>query len=195
MCATTEQDCSGNCNQEVRHAPAGSTLGGFFRSMSGNSSVFHDMHRLHSSHNHPLSPVLASVTKKHRGSYPHRASLSFSPTATRLLEVRNSSTARIPCRGRSVIDASGTTGGPSTRRNRNCWASVARISAVSISATVLPMHWRGPPPNGKYAKRGRRFSRSPSHRSGRNSSGASYHLRSRCTVHCAKETPEPWGTE
>ncbi len=38
-----------------------------------------------------------------------------------------------------------------------------------------------PPPNGKYANRGGRFSRSPSHRSGRNSIGASNHRG--CAIH------------
>src|SRR5579859_3494301 len=115
-------------------------------------------------------------------------------TAARLLAERDSSVTRIPCLGRSVIDASGTTGCPSTSRNRYCCAMVASVSAISISANEVPMHWRGPPPKGKYANLGIRFSRSPSHRSGRNSSGASYHLASRCTVHCVNETPDPFGT-
>ncbi len=55
----------------------------------------------------------------------------------------------MPDRGRSVMDASGSTRWPgsSTRRNRR--AIAARISTASIVAKELPMHWRGPPPNGK----------------------------------------------
>ena len=49
------------------------------------------------------------------------------------------------------------------------------------------------PDVGTVATRGSRFIKSPSHRSGRNWSGASYHRGSRCTVHCANETPEPLG--
>ena len=53
--------------------------------------------------------------------------------------------------GRSVTFCTGamSTAGSSDIRNR-C-ASVARIRRVSIIAKLLPIHMRGPPPNGRYA--------------------------------------------
>src|SRR5208282_1770706 len=138
--------------------------------------------------------VFSASLSKLRASALYFALRTQTETASRLFADRASGTTRTPYLGRSVIDASGTTGCASTSRNRYCCAIVASTSAVSISANVLPIHCLGPPPNGKYAKRGIRFSKSPSHRSGRNSSGASYHRASRCTVHCANETPEPFGT-
>src|SRR5690242_3440717 len=79
-----------------------------------------------------------------------------------------------PYRGRSVTSGAGTTGGvpgaTSTRKRRRMAASTV---TPSRSAKSLPMHWRGPPPNGKYANRGR--SSPVRHRGGENCSGAGHH--------------------
>src|SRR5438477_495888 len=52
-----------------------------------------------------------------------------------------------------------------------------------MSAKPLPMHWRGPPPNGKYAKRGSDCASPLAHRSGRKLSGSSNERRSRWITH------------
>ena len=56
---------------------------------------------------------------------------------------------RIPWRARSVTSGIVSTGCPGTRVNRKRWTTITRMSCASTSAKVLPMHWRGPPPNGK----------------------------------------------
>src|SRR5687767_9535664 len=48
------------------------------------------------------------------------------------------------------------------------------ISVISIMAMSTPMHNRGPPPNGKYDRRGRAADRSGRKRSGSNASGFSH---------------------
>ena len=52
-------------------------------------------------------------------------------------------------RGRRVNVGSGTTVCPGTSSTRKRWAMVASTSGPSSKANVLPMHTRGPPPNGK----------------------------------------------
>ena len=55
----------------------------------------------------------------------------------------------MPCRGRSVTSASGSTGWPGARRARRREQSTATTSWVSSSASSRPTHWRGPPLNGR----------------------------------------------
>ena len=59
------------------------------------------------------------------------------------------STTFTPWAGRNVIVGSGVTRASSASLNRNFCATVARTSAASMSAKLLPMQILGPPPNGK----------------------------------------------
>jgi hypothetical protein len=77
-----------------------------------------------------------------------------------------------PCFGRRVKLGTSTTGCPGTVPSWNFWAMVARSKVASIMANEDPMHCLGPPPNGKYAKRGSFWERPGIQRSGSNFSGS-----------------------
>ena len=62
---------------------------------------------------------------------------------------RRSRRMRMPGSGRSVTYGVGVTCWPGTSTSRKRWPIAARIRTASIIANALPMHWRGPPPNGK----------------------------------------------
>ena len=79
----------------------------------------------------------------------------------------------IPCLGRIVTAGSSTSSNPGESSRRHRCATVASTTAISMSANWLPMQVRGPPPNGRYAYRGRSFSFSGRKRSGSKPSGLS----------------------
>jgi hypothetical protein len=79
---------------------------------------------------------------------------------------------RRPCFGRRVKLGTRTTGCPGMVSSWNLWAMVARSKVASIMANDDPMHCLGPPPNGKYAKRGSFWEHPGSQRSGSNFSGS-----------------------
>src|SRR5579864_2238042 len=84
----------------------------------------------------------------------------------RVMTLRRLTVICIPCLVRSVTRGCGTTGCPGTSRSDHCWAIVATTSASSIHANDSPTHWRGPPPNGKYANLGSEARNSGVQRSG-----------------------------
>lgn len=57
----------------------------------------------------------------------------------------------MPFFGRRVIDDQGAGINPGSIFKLNCCAIVANTRVASMRAKELPMHWRGPPPKGKYA--------------------------------------------
>ena len=61
-------------------------------------------------------------------------------------------------------------------------------------AKPCPMHTRGPPPNGKKAKRGSAAVSVPSQRSGRNAWGSGKKPGRRCTAHWLVSSSDPAGT-
>ena len=75
--------------------------------------------------------------------------------------------------GRRVIVGTNSSRPGSTTANRNRFSTCARIRVATSRANWLPMHVRGPPPNGKYAKRGIDLEAAPPQRSGSKTSGRS----------------------
>ena len=54
------------------------------------------------------------------------------------------------------------------------WLMTAAISTISIRAKLCPMQMRRPPPNGRYAERGRSLAESPTKRVGSKVSGSGH---------------------
>ena len=65
-----------------------------------------------------------------------------------LTRPRAVSVARSARDGRSVIENCGAGTSPGAIVTRQRWTSVASTSTASSIAKLLPMHSRGPPPNG-----------------------------------------------
>src|SRR5260370_11217503 len=101
----------------------------------------------------------------------------------------------MPRFGRSVMEAISSTGGFGNSRKLHFCPMIASKTCASICAHAAPMHTRGPPPNGKHAKRGKAFSISGVHRSGKNRSGSAKNRASRCTVHCGRRKLVPAGSQ
>src|SRR5205823_12377949 len=97
----------------------------------------------------------------------------------------------IPYFGRRVMLGTGTTLCPGTMRKRNLCEIAASSNVASIIAKDAPTQERGPPPNGKYAERGRRCVCSSNQRPGSNCSGVGKNRCSRRVIHWVIQEFEP----